>query len=140
MLPTTASGPVDLKKKFPGLERRKFALPQKFVSLQSIENIEAQMQNDVRNSRAGNSSNKIGFFHLNQTNDDASSSEDEYSGGGFQSDSSSDSTTSESDDGIVFPSTGTPITVEPKITIWIYIFFLPLIISNGLIFSIRYLD
>lgn len=106
MLPTTASGPVDLKKKFPGLERRKFALPQKFVSLQSIENIEAQMQNDVRNSRAGNS-NKIGFFHLNQTNDEASSSEDEYSGGGFQSDSSSDSTTSESDDGIVFPSTGT---------------------------------
>eukprot|EP00093_Oithona_nana_P013862 13862.XXX_257668_253458_1 [CDS] Oithona nana genome sequencing. len=103
VLPTTASGPVDLKKKFPGLERRKFALPQKFVSLQSIENIEAQMQNDVRNSRAGNSSNKIGFFHLNQTNDDASSSEDEYSGGGFQSDSSSDSTTSESDDGIVFP-------------------------------------
>lgn len=80
-------------------------MPQKFVSLQSIENIEAQMQNDVRNSRAGNS-NKIGFFHLNQTNDEASSSEDEYSGGGFQSDSSSDSTTSESDDGIVFPSTG----------------------------------
>ena len=87
-----AAGPVDLKKKFPGLERRKFALPQKFVSLQSID-IEAQMQNDVRNSRAGNS-NKIGFFHLNQANDDASSSEDEYSGGGFQSDSSSDSTTS----------------------------------------------
>ena len=103
-MPTTSSGPVDLKKKFPGLERRKFALPQKFVSLQSIENIEAQMQNS-RDSRAGNS-NKIGFFHLNQTNDDASSSEDEYSGGGFQSDSSSSDSTSESDDGIVFPSTG----------------------------------
>ena len=94
--PTTASaGPVDLKKKFPGLERRKFALPQKFVSLQSID-IEAQMQNDVRSSRAGNS-NKIGFFHLNQTNEDASSSE--YSEG-FQSSSSDSTTSDDSDDGI----------------------------------------
>ena len=98
------NGPVDLKKKFPGLERRKFALPQKFISLQSLD-IEAQ--NDVRNSSGpGGNSNKIGFFHLNQMKSDGSSSDDEYSGGGFQSDSSSDSTTSESDDGIVFP-TGT---------------------------------
>ena len=73
------SGPVDLKKKFPGLERRKFALPQKFVSLQSID-IEAQMQNDVRQSGPGGS-NKIGFFHINQAQDDDGSSSDEYSGG-----------------------------------------------------------
>jgi hypothetical protein len=79
------NGPVDLKKKFPGLERRKFALPQKFISLQSID-IEAQMQNDVRNSGPGGSS-KIGFFHHNQNAEDGSSSDDEYSGGGFQSDS-----------------------------------------------------
>ena len=79
------NGPVDLKKKFPGLERRKFALPQKFISLQSID-IEAQMQTDMRNSGAGGS-NKIGFFHLHHNNEDGSSSDDEFSGGGFHSDS-----------------------------------------------------
>ena len=48
--------------------------------------LEAQMQNDVRNSGPGGSS-KIGFFHHNQNAEDGSSSDDEYSGGGFQSDS-----------------------------------------------------
>lgn len=112
----TFSGPTDIKKKFPGLERRKFALPQKFVSLQSID-MEAQLQNEVKHGEK----NKIGFFHLHHATEDPSTSDDEYSGGGIHSDTrfdyyekclekglieliSSDSTSSESDDGIVFPS------------------------------------
>ena len=68
-------GPTDIKKKFPGLERRKFSLPQKFVSLQSID-MEAQMQNDLKN---GPGDSKIGFFHATlKRSGDVSSSEDEF--------------------------------------------------------------
>ena len=76
-------GPTDIKRKFPGLERRKFSLPQKFVSLQSID-MEAQMQNDIKN---GPGDSKIGFFHatLKCSTGDGSSSDDEYSGEGAHS-------------------------------------------------------
>jgi len=48
------------RKRFPGLERRKFALPQKFVSLQSID-LEAQQQHNRPTGRSNYSGLEIFF-------------------------------------------------------------------------------
>ena len=106
-------------KRFPGLERRRFALPQKFISLQSIDIEAQQVANLCANGKQLQSGfavaeKKIGFFYAPQLQDgDNQSTSDEFSGGGLLSDdSSSDSSSSDSDDvglQLLPPKSRTPV-------------------------------
>ena len=97
----------NLKRKFPGLERRRFALPYNFVTLHTSTSVDGC--NEVFSnpgSSAGNSKNqsfvslnkKIGFFNLPNQEEGHSTGDELSNVGGLLSDSSSESSSSDTED------------------------------------------
>jgi hypothetical protein len=101
-----------VRRRFPGLERRRFALPQKFVCLHQVPDAEGAASSPVASSSKAysfaNVEKKIGFFHTPSSAaaaaDDGQSTSDEFSGNGLLSDSSSEASSSDAEDNnLLFP-------------------------------------
>ncbi|TRY79764.1 hypothetical protein TCAL_08100 [Tigriopus californicus] len=95
-LPAPSLKNEHLRKKFPGLEKRKFALPHRFVSLQHEPSLDLGSPTKSR-SKADSFATldkKIGFFPAPPT-DETQSTSDEFSGVGLVTDSSSESSSSD---------------------------------------------
>lgn len=114
-LPAPAIKNEHLKKKFPGLERRKFALPHRFVSLQHEHSLDLGSPTLTRSKTDSfaNLDKKIGFFPAPPTEETQSTS-DEFSGVGLVTDSSSESSSSDVEESrlAIFPPQAIQISAK----------------------------